>query len=332
MTKRQIKWGVISTAKIGWQKVIPAMQKSELGRIVAIGSANTERAQQIATEHGIDRVHSSYEDLINDPEIDAVYNPLPNNLHVEWTIKALQAGKHVLCEKPVGLNASETRLLLDEAVKHPELKLMEAFMYKFHPQWLKVKALLDQKAIGEVKTVNTFFSYYNVDTSNIRNRVEVGGGAMMDIGCYCVSLPKFVFGKEPLRATGIMERDPQFGTDRMASGILSFGEGKTSTFTCATQLIPYQRCNIYGTEGMIEVEIPVNAPPDKPCKVWLRTKDQEELFTLDAADQYALEADAFAKCILEDVDMHGYMNDALGNMKIIDAIVLSSREGKWVSL
>lgn len=332
MAKKQIKWGVISTAKIGWEKVIPAMQKSELGKIIAIGSANTEKAAKIAADNGIATVHPSYDELINDPEVDAVYNPLPNHMHVDWTIKALRAGKHVLCEKPFGSNASQVRLLLDEAVKHPDLKVMEAFMYRFHPQWIKVRELLNDKTIGEVRTVNMFFSYYNDDPNNIRNRVEVGGGALMDIGCYCISIPKFVLQNEPTRVTGIMERDLKLETDRMTSGIMSFSHGRTATFTCSTQLMPYQKCTIYGTKGYIEVQIPVNAPPSDPCMVFLHTTEQEELFALGPADQYTLEADAFARCIMGDEDMHFYMNDALGNMKIIDALVHGAREGEWVNV
>jgi len=332
MAEQKLKWGVISTAKIGREKVIPAIQLSEKNKVVAIGSENVEKAKQIAADNGIDKVHSSYDDLINDPDIDVVYNPLPNTMHVEWSIKALKAGKHVLCEKPMGMNAEETKLLLDEAAKHPRLKLMEAFMYRFHPQWLKVRELLDQNLIGEIRTVNTFFSYYNVDSNNIRNRPEVGGGALMDIGCYCISFPKFIFGEEPLRLAAVMEKSPESGVDRMTSAILNFDQGRTATFTCSTQLNPFQRCIAYGTEGHIEVEIPCNAPIDVPCKVWLRSKGKEELFTLETSNQYSDEADAFAKFILEDQDMQYYMQDALGNMKVVDAVVKSAAEGKWVDV
>jgi predicted dehydrogenase len=332
MAEQKLKWGVISTANIGWDKVIPGVQLSENNKIVAIGSENVAKAEKIAADNGIDRVHESYEELINDPDIDIVYNPLPNNLHVEWSIKALQAGKHVLCEKPLAMTAGETQRLLDEAKKHPKLKLMEAFMYKFHPQWLKVRALLDKGSIGEVRTVNTFFSYFNTDPNNIRNRVEVGGGALMDIGCYCISFPRFLLGEEPINVQSTIELDPVMKTDKMTSAILEFSEGKTATFTCSTQLAPYQRCIVYGKEGHIEIEIPCNAPIDKPCKMWLRANGKEELIEIVVSNQYTYQADALAKFIREDADMTYYLDDMLGNMKVIDAVVKSSREGKRVDV
>lgn len=332
MAEQKLKWGVISTAKIGWEKVIPAIQLSGKNKIVAIGSENTEKAEQIANDNGIDKVYGSYDEVINDPEIDVIYNPLPNNMHVEWSIKALQAGKHVLCEKPIALTVEETQVLIDEVKKHPKLKLMEAFMYKFHPQWLKVRELVDSGVIGEVRTVNTFFSYYNVDSNNIRNRTDVGGGTLMDIGCYAISFPKFILGSEPLKVSSIMEKDPNMGTDRMTSALLSFENGRTATFTCSTQLTKYQRCIAYGVEGYIEVEIPCNAPTNEPCKVTLKTNDKEEIFLLGPADQYTLEADAFFDFVQNDLDMTSYLEDALGNMKVIDAVVKSAAEGKWVDI
>ncbi len=332
MGNKKIRWGVLSTAKIGWDKLIPAIQQSKTGIVAAIGSANVDKAQQIAKDHSIEKVYDSYDALLADADVDVIYNPLPNHLHIEWSIKALQAGKHVLCEKPIGLNASQTRLLLDETVKHPELKVMEAFMYKFHPQWIKVRELLDEEVIGDVKTVNMFFSYFNTDPNNIRNRVEVGGGALMDIGCYCISIPKFVLKAEPLKVTGVMEKDPEMQTDRLTSAIMTFDHGRTATFTCSTQLARYQRCTIHGAKGFIEVKIPVNAPEGDSCEVHLSSESRTEVFTCGPANQYALEVDAFAACIHNDTDMHAYLNDALGNMKIIDALVHSAREAEWVTI
>jgi len=332
MAEQKLRWGVISTAKIGWEKVIPAIQLSEKNKVVAIGSGNIEKAKQIATDNGIARVHASYDDVINDPEVDVIYNPLPNNMHAEWSIKALQAGKHVLCEKPIALTAKETQQLIDEVKKHPKLKLMEAFMYKFHPQWLKVRALLDSGVVGDISTVNTFFSYYNVDSNNIRNRTEVGGGTLMDIGCYAISFTKFMLGSQPLKVSSMMERDQKMGTDKMTSALLSFDNGRTATFTCSTQLAKYQRCIAYGAKGYIEVEIPCNAPLNEPCRVILKANDKEETFLLGPANQYTLEADAFYNFINNDVDMTPYLEDTLGNMKVIDAVVKSATEGKWVNV
>jgi predicted dehydrogenase len=236
----KIRWGVLSTAKIGREKVIPALQKSKYGQVDAICSRDLEQAQKTAALLNIGKAYGSYEELLSDRDIDAVYIPLPNHLHVKWAIKAMKAGKHVLCEKPIGLSASDAAKLLEASRSFPKLKVMEAFMYRYHPQWQYAKASVMGNKIGELRTVQSFFTYYNVDSNNIRNKVEVGGGAMMDIGCYCVSLSRFLFGEEPLSVLGVVERDPVMQTDRMSSGILNFFKG-TATFTCSTQLIPHQR-------------------------------------------------------------------------------------------
>jgi len=263
----KIRWGILSTAKIGIEKVIPAMQSGKYCDIVAIASRNLEKAQVAANRLSIPQAFGSYEELLESDDIDAVYIPLPNHWHVPWSIKALQAGKHVLCEKPIGLSVTEAQELLTEAQKHPRLKVMEAFMYRHHPQWQRTRQLVNKGGIGELRTIHSFFSFYNVDPGNIRNMAEIGGGGLMDVGCYCISLARFIFGEEPHRVSGIMEYDSEFQVDRLTSGILDFSKG-TSTFTCSTQLTPYQRVNIFGTKGGIEIEIPFNAPPDKPCKIW----------------------------------------------------------------
>ncbi len=332
MPYEMIRWGILSTAKIGVQKVIPAMQNSRLGKVIAISSRNTDQARQVAAQLKIDKAYSSYEQLLADPEIDAIYNPLPNHLHVEWTLKALQAGKHVLCEKPIGLNKEEAIHLQFESQKFPEQKVMEAFMYRFHPQWVKAKELIAAGCIGTVKTVQVFFSYYNVDPNNIRNKPEVGGGALMDIGCYCISFPRFIFEEEPLSVVGTMDNDPQMGTDRLTSGILKFTEGKTATFTCSTQLTPFQRVHILGDQGQIIVEIPVNAPPKGNAKITLITASGSEEIYFAAVDQYTLQADAFAEAILKNKSVPTPLADAIGNMAIIDAIKLSAEKNNWVTL
>ncbi|MFY0652405.1 MAG: Gfo/Idh/MocA family oxidoreductase [Cyclobacteriaceae bacterium] len=332
MSEKKIKWGVISTAKIGWEKVIPGIQKSENNEVVAIGSPNHEFAQKISKDLNIARAYDSYEAVLADEEVEAVYIPLPNHIHVQWGMKALEAGKHVLCEKPLSMDYDEGKQLVDASKNYPNQKLMEAFMYRFHPQWLKVKELLAVDSIGEVRSVHTHFSYFNTDPNNIRNRPEVGGGALMDIGCYCISFPRFALEEEPITVQATIERDPEMKTDRMTSAILGFSDDKTATFTCSTQLKPYQRCFIHGRDGHIEIEIPCNAPIDVPCKVWLRTKEHEELFETEIADQYTCQADAFANCIRNDEDMTYHLNDMLGNMKVIDAVVKSASEGVVVKL
>jgi predicted dehydrogenase len=327
---RKIRWGVLSTAKIGVNKVIPAMQQAQLGTVEAIGSRDPAKGRAIAQQLGIPRVHDSYEALIADPELDAIYIPLPNHLHVPWSIRALEAGKHVLCEKPIALDARSADELVAAAARFPRLKIMEAFMYRFHPQWLKARQLLAEGQIGELRTIHTHFSYFNADPQNIRNLAALGGGAMMDIGCYCVSFGRWMFGAEPQRVLGVVDRDPNFGTDRLASGILDFGRG-TATFTCATQLNYYQRAQLHGTEGRIEIEIPVNAPPDRPTRLWHQRGATTNELTFDICNQYTLQADAFARAILGDTSAPMPLTDAVGNMRTIEAVLVSARDATWIT-
>jgi predicted dehydrogenase len=264
-----------------------------------------------------------------DPTIEAIYNPLPNHLHVPWSIKALQAGKHVLCEKPIALTAAEAQELADAARQHPRLQVMEAFMYRHHPQWQRARQLVVDGGIGDLRTINSFFSYYNDNPDNIRNQASIGGGGLMDIGCYNVSLSRFIFGAEPKRVCGIVEYDPRLKTDRLASGILDFGRG-TATFTCSTQLARYQRVNIFGTSGRIEIEIPFNAPPDEPCKIWHQQVAGTEEIVFDVCDQYTIQGDLFAQAILGDRPVPTPIEDAVANMRVIEALVQSANSGAWV--
>ena len=329
---KKVRWGILSTAKIGVVKVIPAIQNSHCNEVMAVASRDIDKAKIAAENLRIERYYGSYEELLDDTEIDAIYNPLPNNLHVEWTIKAMQAGKHVLCEKPIGIDTAEAELLLEATKRFPELKVMEAFMYRFHPQWQKVQLLINEGVIGSVKSVHTHFSYYNIDPKNIRNRPEVHGGALMDIGCYCISFPRFIYQDEPVSVIGTMEIDPKMGIDRQTSGILKFKDGKTASFTCSTQLMPFQRTNIVGTDGQIIVEIPVNAPPAEVSKIELITKTKSEIIQFDPVDQYSLQADAFSESILNDTPVPTPLTDAIANMKVIDAIVSSSKRNTWIEI
>jgi predicted dehydrogenase len=325
---KKIRWGVLSTAKIGTEKVIPAMQLGEYCKFTAIASRQLEKAQAAARRLGIEKAYGSYEELLADCDVDAVYLPLPNHLHVPWAIKALKAGKHVLCEKPLGLNAAEAQKLLEASRKFPRLKVMEAFMYRHHPQWQWVKQRVSEGKIGELRTIQSFFSYYNSDPNNIRNKADTGGGGLMDIGCYCISLSRFIFGAEPRRVCGIREEDPEMKVDRLTSGILEFASG-TSTFTCATQLVPYQRVNIFGTKGRIEIEIPFNAPPDRPCKIWHGDDARIEEVILEICNQYTIQGDLFSRAVLEDREVPTPLEDAVANMQVIDALVRSDRSGSW---
>ena len=327
----KIRWGVLSTAQIGTEEVIPAMQQGTYCDITAIASRSLERAQAAASRLGISKAYGSYEALLADPDVDAVYIPLPNHLHVPWSIKALEAGKHVLCEKPIALNAAGAQELLDAAHERPGLKVMEAFMYRHHPQWRRARQLVAEAEIGELRTIQSFFSYYGVDPDNIRNVAAFGGGGLMDIGCYSISLSRFLFGTEPQQVFGIMDFDPQFQIDRLTSGVLDFGRG-TSTFTCSTQLVPYQRVDFFGTAGRVEIEIPFNAPPDRPCRMWHQHGDEIEEIVLDVCNQYTIQGDLFSRAVLEDTQVPTPLEDAVANMRVIDALVRSAGDGTWASV
>ena len=324
----KVRWGIVSTAKIGTEKVIPAMQSSQYCDIVAIASRNSDKARQAAQQLGIPKSYGSYDALFADDQIDAIYNPLPNHLHVPVSIRAMEAGKHVLCEKPIGLTAAEGQQLVDAARQHPNLKIMEAFMYRHHPQWLHARQLVRDGTLGNLRTIQSFFSYFNDDPDNIRNQSGIGGGGLLDIGCYTISLSRFIFDGEPNRVLGLVEYDDRFGTDRLASAILDFGTG-TSTFTCSTQLAPYQRVNIFGERGRVEIEIPFNAPPDRPCTFWHQGDGRTEEVRFDICNQYTLQGDLFSQAVLNNTDVPTPIEDAVANMHVIEAVARSSQSGKW---
>jgi predicted dehydrogenase len=325
----KVCWGILSTANIGVARVIPAMQRGTYCEITAIASRDPGRARAVASQLGIPKAYGSYEELLADPEIDAIYNPLPNHLHVLWSIKALEAGKHVLCEKPLAPTAAEEQELIETARKYPHLKVMEAFMYRHHPQWQLARQMVRDGKIGTLRTVSSFFSYYLDDPNNIRNIAEVGGGGMLDIGCYTVSLSRFLFGTEPRRVFGIVEYDPTFKIDRLASAILDFGTG-TSTFTCGTQIAPYQRVNIFGTHGRIEIEIPFNAPANQSCVLTYQHGDEIERIPLEPCDQYTIQGDLFSQAILNNTEVPTPIGDALATMQVIEAVFRSAQSGTWV--
>ncbi len=327
----KIRWGILSTANIGVVKVIPAMMRGEFCEITAISSRNLANAQQAAKKLGIKKAYGSYEELLADPEIDAIYNPLPNHLHVPWSIKALEAGKHVLCEKPIGLTSDEGQDLVEAGKKHPELKLMEAFMYRHHPQWVKAKEIVNSGGIGTLRTIQSFFSYGNLDAENYRNDPAFGGGGLMDIGCYSISLSRFIFDAEPKRVSGIVEFDPELRVDRLATALMDFEKG-TSQFTCSMQIVPYQRVNIFGTTGRVEIEIPFNAPPDRPCIMWHQQGDDIEEITIETSDQYTVQGDLFSQAILNNTPVPTPIEDAVKNMQVIEAIFEAGKNECWVNI
>jgi predicted dehydrogenase len=332
---RKIRWGILSTANIGVKKVIPAMQRGQLSTIAAIASRDLARAREIAAQVKIPTAYGSYEELLADPTIDAVYNPLPNQFHVPWSVRAAEAGKHVLCEKPVAMNRAEAESLL--AVRDRTGVLIgEAFMIRSHPQWLRTRALIEEGRIGALRSVVAFFSYHNTNPANIRNQPECGGGALYDIGCYCIHSARCTFAEEPTRVCGLIDRDPTFRTDRLTSALLDFPSGQ-AIFTSSTQLVPWQRVLFFGTKGRIEIEIPFNAPPDRPTR--LSIDDARDLFgsgiateTFPIVDQYTLQGDAFSRAILEGTPLPVSLEDAVANMAVIDAIFASAKSGAWQSV
>lgn len=326
----RLRFGVLSTANIGTEKVIPAIMAADNCEVVAIASRDSERGNEAARRLGIPKKYESYAGMLDDPEIDVVYNPLPNHLHAEWTVAAAQAGKHILCEKPLAMDADEARRVV-AACEEGGVVLMEAFMYRLHPSWLHVKQLVTAEVIGELQAVQTWFSYFNDDPGNIRNIAEYGGGALMDIGCYAISLSRYLFGGEPTSVASLMRRDPRSGVDIVTSAVLGFGSGQ-ATFTVSTQAEPHQRVQVVGTKGRLEIMIPFNIPPDLPTHVVLAaggnppTDPDTEVLTFAAKDPYTAQAEAFAEAVLGGSPVPISNEDSIANMTVIDTIVAADAD------
>lgn len=331
---KKLKWGVLSTAKIAREKVIPAMQSSELFEIYGIASRSKERAETHAKALGIPKSYGSYEELINDPEIDVVYNPLPNDLHVPYTLQCIEAGKHVLCEKPLALNSEEIYDLIKARDKHG-VKVGEAFMVASSRQWIKARELVQKGYLGKIKAVNGFFSYYNVNKDNIRNIPENGGGGIWDIGCYPVFTSRFVLGKEPGRVVSMLEYDPKFRTDKLGSVLMDY-HGIQMTFTVSTQLVPYQRMLFFGEEKILEVRIPFNAPSDKSNEIYIHDgkflEPDPEVISLPLSNQYTEQAKDFSNAILNDTEVPVSLENTRENTKVLQAIFESDKQEKWIDV
>jgi predicted dehydrogenase len=344
-----VRWGVLGVARIAAAKVIPAMQRGRWSTVTAIASRELGKAQEAARELGLAKAYGSYDELLADPDIDAVYIPLPNHLHVPWAIKAAERGKHVLCEKPIALTAADTQTLIDVRDR-TGVKMQEAFMVRTHPQWLRARDIVRSGRLGEVRSIAGYFSYYNDDAANIRNVPEFGGGGLMDIGCYLINTSRFIFEREPKRVVGLIDRDPRLKVDRMTSMILDFDatrgagpevdEGHESRSgahcigTCSTQLTGYQRVQILGTQGRLEVQIPFNAPPDRPCRLAIDTAGDLsgatiETIEIETCDQYTIQGDLFSQAILAGTDVPAPLEDALINMECIEAVFRSAASGLW---
>jgi len=314
-----VKWGILSTASIATKQVIPAMINADHCDIQAIASRSKVSAEKVARRFKIPKAYGSYKDLLMDDEVEAVYIPLPNHLHVPWSIEALQAGKHVLVEKPIGLSYEEARKLLDESLKYPELKVMEAFMYRHHPQWVKAKALVENQKIGKLRTIQSSFSFFDDHPDSITNRKDYGGGSLMDIGCYPISLSRFLFDAEPTNVYANFEYHPEFKTDTLATAVLEFEQG-TSSFFSSTLMPDNQKVEIFGTEGRIEFEIPFTPMTDKQSRIWLCHGDRKEEIVFDPCDQYTIQGDLFSLAILNDSAVPTPLNDAANNMKVIESL------------
>jgi len=327
----RLRWGVLSTADIARKKWIPGVRRAprQRGEVVAIASRDGEAAQRVADSLEIPRAHGSYEALLADPDVDAVYIPLPNHLHLEWTIAAVRAGKHVLCEKPLALSSADAERMV-EAAGEAGVVLMEAFMYRLHPSWIAVRELLAAGRIGRLQTVQSWFSYYNDDPRNIRNIAEAGGGALMDIGCYSINLSRMLFGAEPERVEASILRDPDMEVDVLTSALLVFPGGGTATFTCSTRSETDQRVHVYGTEGRISIGIPFNIPPDRETHVYVTAggdapvAPNTETLSFPVADPYGAETDAFAAAILDGAPLPIPASDAVANMRVIEQVVAAA--------
>lgn len=332
MNNTKVRWGILGAANIALKKVIPAMQIGEWSQVVALASRDLKKAREAANQLGIPKAYGSYEELLADPEIEAVYNPLPNHLHVPWTIKAAEAGKHVLCEKPIGLNTGEAVSLL-ETQKRTGVKIAEAFMVRTHPQWAGALELIHAGKIGQVRSVSGYFSYHNQDPVNIRNILEYGGGGLMDIGCYLIYTARLAFGEEPTRVVALMEKDARTKTDVLTSGLLHFPSGQ-AIFTCSTQLMAYQRVQILGTGGRIEVEIPFNTPSERVCRIFVDCRPEllgrdVETMEFEACDQYTVQGDLFSRSIREGTPTPVSLEGSVRNMAVIDALARSAESDGW---
>lgn len=332
MTKT-IRWGVLGCAGIAAKAVIPAIQSSRLGRVTAIASRDLGKAQQMAARFGIATAYGSYDELLADPDIDAIYNPLPNHLHVPMTIRALEHGKPVLCEKPIARDGAEAMKLVD-AREASGLPVAEAFMVRHHPQWTTARRVIAEGRLGDARVIQTCFSYHLDDPGNVRNQADIGGGGLLDVGCYAVNTARYLFDAEPLAAIALMEKDPVFGTDRLASGMLAFPDGQQLVFTCSTQLVLTQKVTVLGTTGRLEIHIPFNAPADQPTAlVFDDGRDLagggREQIAIVAVDQYREQADAFAQAVLDGTPLAWGLDDAVANMKAIDALFRSAGSGRW---
>ncbi|MGB9374270.1 MAG: Gfo/Idh/MocA family oxidoreductase [Jiangellales bacterium] len=321
-----IRWGILSTADIGMSKVTPAIQHASNAEVVAIASRDGDRARAAADRLAIATAYDSYQDLLDADDIDAVYVPLPNDQHAQWSLAAMRAGKHVLCEKPLAMSAGQAQQMVDVS-RDAGVLLQEAFMYRHHPSWVATVRAVRDGRIGDLQAIHTFFSYFNDDATNIRNRPENGGGALLDIGCYAINAARLLVGTEPVDVVGSVRRDPVMGVDTLSSAVLTFANGVQSSFTVGIRSEPYQRVHVVGSTGRTEVEIPFNIPPDRPTRVFVSAggdppvAPSTQTLTFDPVDQYTIQAELFGQAILDGSPAPVEPADAVANMRVIETLL-----------
>ncbi|MDK9696333.1 MAG: Gfo/Idh/MocA family oxidoreductase [Siculibacillus sp.] len=323
------RWGILSTAKIARELVIPAILDSSNGVVAAIASRDEARAAELARRFGVPRTFGSYEAMLADDAIDGVYVPLPTAQHVEWTLRAVEAGKHVLCEKPIALSAPEIDALI-AARDRVGVTVSEAFMVTYSPVWAKVRELLASGAIGRLRQVQGAFTYYNRDPANMRNRPELGGGGLPDIGVYPTVTTRFATGREPVRVQASLERDPDFGTDCWASVRADFGDFELS-FYVATQLAARQVMVFHGDEGVIEVKSPFNANRWGAEEIELSNRGHGEstIFRFPDNRQYRREVEAFVTAATGGTAEVVTLENSKANQAMIDAVYRAAEHDRW---
>jgi len=332
MKNSTLRWAVLGTGRFVTTVAIPAMKQCQQAQVTGIASRSAQAAESAAEQLGLPKSYSSYEAALQDPEVNVIYNALPNHLHVEWSIRAMRAGKHVLCEKPISLTLEGCRRLM-EARDQARVLIGEAFMIRHHRQWARALELAESEA-GQIRNVVGIFSYDNRNPANIRNQADCGGGALWDIGCYLVLVSRMAFRSEPIRVYAAMDVDPQFGVDRLTSAVLTFASGH-SVFSCGTQMAPFQNVQLIGTKGRVEVEIPFNAPVDGPCSLIVQRDGlpkgvfETETFRVN---QYAAQADEFSSAVLGYGQPLTTLEDSARTVRAIEALFESARSGVPVSV
>ena len=327
----KLNWGILSTAKIAREKMLPAIRASQSSQVLAVASRDQAQADKFAKQENIPTAYGDYQQLLDDPNIDVIYNALPNHLHIPWTLKAIEAGKHVLCEKPIGLNSPDVEVLIAATKKRPELKVMEAFMYRFHLQWLKAKQLIDQDKIGKIHNIDAVFTYHNIEPNNVRNIANIGGGSLLDIGCYCISVARYLLAKEPTKVIGELTFDEDFGVDKHAHALLNFGDVNTSLY-CSTQSDSSQYVHVSGERGSFTIEQPFYQLNNANAQLRVKQKNVEKIYIIESCNHYVEQIEALASAINNNQPVPTPLTDALANMKVIDAIFSSDKSNAWVNI